>query len=101
MFLLLAAALQIVPVQRPETIALTISQPCAGKTGEEVVVCAKRGDSPYRLRDVPPARRQALPAAQVKIADGVSAGAETESADVGGFASNRMMVRSSSSFEPN
>jgi hypothetical protein len=29
----------------------------------------------------------------VKIADGVSAGAETESVEVGGFPSNRLMLR--------
>ena len=39
------------------------------------------------------AYRQALPDAQVKIAGGVSAGAETESVDVGGFSSNRLMLR--------
>ena len=82
-------------VQMPrETVDLTLSQPCReARTDAEVVVCAKRGDSPYRLRDVPPAKRQALPEAQVTIAEGVTAGAETESAEVGGFQSNRMMVR--------
>lgn len=94
MILLLAAVVQTVTVQRSDVIDLTIPQPCQqAKTGEEVVVCGKRGDSPYRLRELPPAKDQALPDAQVKIADGVSAGAETENADVGGFPSNRLMVR--------
>lgn len=82
-------------VQMPrETIDLTIAQPCQeARTDAEVVVCAKRGDSPYRLRDAPPAKRQALPDAKLTIADGVSVAAETEGAEIGGFASNRMMVR--------
>ena len=93
--MLLPILLAQIAVTAPrETIDLTIAQPCQeARTDAEVVVCARRGDSPYRLRDVPPAKRQALPDAQVKIANGVSAGAETESADVGGFQSNRMMVR--------
>lgn len=94
MIFLLAAVVQTVTVQRSEVIDLTIPQPCQqAKTGEEVVVCGKRGESPYRLREVLPAKRQALPDAQVKIADGVSAGAETESVEVGGFPSNRLMLR--------
>ena len=85
---------QIAGVVPRETIDLTIAQPCQeARTDAEVVVCAKRGDSPYRLRDVPAAKRQALPEAKVTIAEGVTAGAETESAEVGGFQSNRMMVR--------
>ena len=94
MIFLLAAVVQTVTVQRSDVIDLTIPQPCQQvKTDEEVVVCAKRGENPYRLRELPPAKQQALPDAQVKIADGVSAGAETESADVGGFTSNRFMLR--------
>ena len=94
MSLLLAAALQAASAPPTETIELTVDQPCQeARTDAEVVVCAKRGDSPYRLRDVAPAKGQALPDAQVKIADGVTAGAETENADVGGFQSNRLMVR--------
>ena len=97
MSLLLAAMLQVVSASPPERVDLTIPQPCQpAKSGEgEVVVCASRdGESPYRLRDAPtPATQQALPDAQVQIADGVNAGAETESADVGGFVSNRAMLR--------
>ena len=92
MILLLVAALQTVPVQRTGTIDLTIAQPCDERTGEEVVVCAKRGESPYRLKELPLAQHR-LGDAKVQISDGVSAAAETESADVGGFTSNRLMVR--------
>ena len=34
-----------------------------------------------------------MPKAQVRLAPGVSASAETDQADVGGFPSNRMLVR--------
>ena len=97
MSLLLAALLQAVSASPPERVDLTIPQPCAAQRPEtnEVVVCANRnGESPYRLIDVPePVEGEALPKAEVKVADGVAVGAETEKADVGGFDSNRVMVR--------
>ena len=95
MMLLLAAA-PAMSASPPERVDLTIPQPCAEKRAEngEVVVCANRnGVSPYRLQDPEaPAEGSALPDAEVKIADGVTAGAETQQADVGGFPSNRIMV---------
>ena len=95
--LLLLALTQAMSASPPERIDLTIPQPCAEQRSEtdEVVVCANRnGKSPYRLTEVPePAEGAALPKAEVQVAQGVSAGAETEKADVGGFDSNRMMVR--------
>jgi hypothetical protein len=97
MSLLLAAMLQAVSASPPERVDLTIPQPCqpAKETDGEVVVCANRnGESPYRLRDVPaPAEGQTLPKAEVKVADGVGVAAEAEKVDVGGFNSNRAMVR--------
>jgi hypothetical protein len=61
---------------------------------EEIVVCAQRqeGSSPYRINQ-PPARKRGVPKAEVQLADGVAASAETEQADVGGFPSDRVMVR--------
>ena len=95
MMLLLVAA-QAMSASPPERVDLTIPQPCAEKRAEngEVVVCANRnGVSPYRLQEPEaPAEGSALPEAEVKIADGVTAGAETQQADVGGFPSNRIMV---------
>jgi len=97
MSLLLAALLQAISASPPERVDLTIPKPCAAQRSEtdEVVVCANRnGESPYRLIDVPePVEGKTLPKAEVKVADGVAVGAETEKADVGGFNSNRMMVR--------
>ena len=97
MSLLLAAVLQAAGASPPERVDLTIPQSCAAQRPEtdEVVVCAHRnGESPYRLTDVPaPAEGEALPKAEVQVAEGVSVGAEMEKADVGGFDSNRAMVR--------
>ena len=85
--------LQAVSASPPERIDLTVRQPCRqGSDSEEVVVCAQRGESPYRLKQQPPAAAKEIKA-EVQIAEGVSAGVETESADVGGFASNRAMLR--------
>ena len=97
MSLLLAAILQAISASPPERVDLTIPQPCAAQRSEtdEVVVCANRdGESPYRLTEVPePNGNAALPKAEVKVADGVGVGAEMEKAEVGGFDSNRAMVR--------
>ena len=95
MMLLLAVA-QAMSASPPERVDLTIPQPCAEQRTEtgELVVCANRnGVSPYRLQaPEPPAEGSALPEAAVKIADGVTANAGTEQADVGGFPSNRIMA---------
>ena len=94
MNLLLAVAVLQTISATPERIDLTVPQPCEhARAGEEVVVCANRsGESPYRLKQ--PAQKGRGPAkAQVQVADGVTAGAETENVDVGGFPSNRFMLR--------
>jgi hypothetical protein len=92
---LLLALAQAVSASPPERVDLTVPQPCASPKTEndEIVVCANpNGVSPYRLN--PPAPRpRALPKAEVQVAKGVNVGAETESADVGGFTSNRAMLR--------
>jgi hypothetical protein len=80
----------------PERVDLTISQPCADRRGDDgvVIVCANRnGVSPYRLQEPEEvAEGAALPDAEVKIADGVTADAATEQTNVGGFPSNRIML---------
>ena len=94
MNLLLAVAVLQTISATPERIDVTVPQPCEpAKAGEEVVVCANRsGESPYRLKQ--PAQKERGPAkAQVQVADGVTAGAETENVDVGGFPSNQFMLR--------
>ena len=96
MSLLFAAMVQAMSASPPERVDLTIPQPCVEQRAEngEVIVCANRnGVSPYRLQEPKEAPEgSALPKAEVKIADGVTAGAETQQAHVGGFPSNRIMV---------
>ncbi len=94
-FLVLALA-QAVSASPPERIDLTLPQPCRSKQADtgEIVVCANRnGESPYRLQQPEPSAGKTVPKAEVKVAEGVNAGVETEAADVGGFVSNRAMVR--------
>lgn len=90
---LLAQAVQASP---PQQIELTVRQPCRAESGagDEVVVCANRnGESPYRLNQPAPPPPKSVPKAEVKLAEGVSADAGTEQVDVGGFPSNRAMIR--------
>lgn len=93
MFLTLLLA-QAVAASPPERIDLTVTPPCVPwGNGEEVVVCAKRGGKkPDRVSDAPQAK-DGLPKAELGISPGVKLSGETEAADVGGFPSNRAMVR--------
>lgn len=79
-----------------DSTASTVPQRCgAGRSAnDEIVVCVRRreGVSPYRINQ-PPAQQTDIPKAKVQLADGVSVSAVTEQADVGGFPSNRVMVR--------
>lgn len=96
MTLFLFASTQVISAAPPERIDLTIPQHCAPQKTEsnEIVVCANpNGMSPYRINQPPPRPGGRVPKAEFQIADGVSVGAETESADVGGFTSNRAMLR--------
>jgi len=95
MNLLLATALLQTISTTSDRIDLTVPQPCEpAKAGEEVVVCANRsGESPYRLKQPVQKPRKALPDAELHIGEGVAIAGETEQADVGGFPSNRAMLR--------
>lgn len=94
--LVFAALAQAVSSTPPERIDLTIPQPCETQrsTDQEIVVCARPNGaiSPYRIKQLPPQHSE-VPKAEFQIANGVGVGAETESADVGGFTSNRLMAR--------
>ena len=59
-----------------------------------MIVCAPAtdGSSPYRIKQPPSASSEA-PKAEVHLGKGARASAETEQVGVGGFPSNRMMVR--------
>jgi hypothetical protein len=89
------AVAQAISASPPERVDLTIPQPCnpAAAAKDEVVVCAnKNGESPYRLREQPTPKKD-VPKAELSVAEGVSVAAETESVDVGGFPSERAMIR--------
>ena len=94
--LLLAAIAQAVTSVPPKKIDLTIRRSCEAQatSGDEIVVCARRNDGigPYRINQPLP-RQSDVPKAELQLADGLSASAETENADVGGIPSNRAMVR--------
>jgi hypothetical protein len=86
---------QVVSAAPPDRVDLAIPQPCRAGSAGEVVVCANRnGESPYRLRQpAESATKRGLPKAEKEIAEGVGLAAETEATDVGGFPSNRAMIR--------
>lgn len=88
---------QVVTAYSPEKIDLTISQPCRAdqQTSGEVVVCVNRnGESPYRLKQSVRRKPETTPPkAELQIVDGVAVAGETEQADVGGFPSNRAMIK--------
>ena len=93
MHLLVLVAIQAAASAAPVRIDLTVPPPCGAQqaAGDEIVVCAK-GSNAYRINQ-PAAPPSQLPKAQAQIAQGVEASADTEQADVGGFPSNRMVVR--------
>ena len=69
MILFSLALAQVVSSYVPETIDLTLPQPCRAGGADEVVVCANRnGENPYRLKQVPPLRKEGLPNAEAQIA---------------------------------
>ena len=90
----LALMLQAGTATPLERIDLTVAPPCGpAPSQDEVVVCGRAdGRSPYRLPEIeePDARP---PTATVGIGGNAALAAETESADVGGLPSNRVMVR--------
>jgi hypothetical protein len=79
-------------------VDLTVPTPCAGQEegalAEEIVVCAKiDGESPYRIGRTTRAGPAAMPKAEVKLSEGTSLSAETESVDLGMVRSQRALVR--------
>lgn len=80
-----------------EVIDLTLRPQCEAKrsASDEIVVCGRRSDrpSPYRLPVLPPEQQKGIPTADTMLANGVNLGAVTEQANVGGFPSNRLMLR--------
>jgi len=81
----------------PDPAPIRLTAPCPGPSdGGDVVVCGRSRGDEYRLKPLPDRYRpsaQAIPRAQVPLAGGFKGAAETEQADVGGFPSNRIMLR--------
>ncbi len=91
--LFLQAAVSGPVLPKPKSV-LPRECPKAQPGDASIVVCA-RGQEEFRLRAVPErysSDPQALPKAALKIGDNTVA-AETEQGDVGGFTSNRVMLR--------
>jgi hypothetical protein len=97
----LAAALSPTPAADAEervVIDLTVPTPCApeaeSELAEEIRVCARLADaSPYRIGRSQVRSAEALPRAEVALAEGATLSAETESADLGMARAQRAMVR--------
>ncbi len=86
---------QAAPSAPPQKIDLTIPEPCEtqASTDDDVIVCGRRSES-NRYRIPPPTPYQSgLPKAEVKLGNGTSLSADTEQVDVGGWPSNRAMIR--------
>lgn len=97
MWLALMVALQsgavagpVLPKPRPPATARRC--PDRGE-GDDVVVCARPSDA-YRIPTIPDySSPMTLPAARTDIAGVGTVSAETEQGNVGGFVSNRAMIR--------
>ncbi|MCW3798793.1 hypothetical protein OMW55_13340 [Sphingomonas sp. BN140010] len=94
--LLVLLAVQAATATPPQTIDL-LARPapsCAAARTDDVVVCGRRDPDRYRI---PPEYRtteqkEGLGRAEARIGN-AAVGAATEQADVGGFTSNRIMIR--------
>ena len=96
MSLLLLFAVQAIGSAPTEQIVPATAPRCRARASanDEIVVCARRpdGPSPYRINQAA-AAEAGLPKAEKHIARGVTAAAVAEQADVGGFPSNRFLIR--------
>lgn len=101
MLILLASAQAIAPAPGDsERVVINIiaPAPCSDKDDigfdEEIVVCAKREQaSTHRISGAEGSVDQLVPRAEVRLADGTTVAAETESTDLGMARSQRLMVR--------
>ncbi len=93
MTLLLQAAVAGPMLPKPRSV---LPRECPKpQEGDTTVVVCGRGQEEFRLRNVPErysSDPQALPRAQTTIGDN-TVGADTEQGNVGGFPSNRIMLR--------
>ena len=82
------------PPQRIDLLRSLAPPKCEPGAEGEIVVCGSRDRSePYRLEPLPPRYVEKPLTAETRAFGNVRAGVTTESASVGGFTSNRVMVR--------
>lgn len=76
-------------------VRLTPAPSCKPAPNGDIVVCARQDTSVYRLTKLPERYRrdEGLPRASKQIGKNTTLSAETEQAGVGGFPSNRAMIR--------
>jgi len=94
--LLMLLMVQAVTGTPPQSIDLLVrpAPSCTAIGADDVVVCGRRDDDRYRLPPQHPTSeaKEGLGRAETRIGN-ARVGAETEQVDVGGFPSNRIMVR--------
>lgn len=79
------------PVFIPKSPRCPVRQP------DEIVVCAEDPET-FRLRPLPEKSEDPAPRTRIKTGENTSIGAELEGAGVGGYVSNRVMLRGKISF---
>lgn len=68
-------------------------EPCVGRNADEVVVCGRRGDSPYRLPKLPDKYDRKRIRAETELIPGVKTSAHVDTVAMpDGRRSNRAMV---------
>ena len=83
------------PARLPARVRITRPCPAPEEDGGDVVVCGRSANAErYRFRPLPTeAERTTLPRARTRVFGNATMSGETEAASVGGFVSNRAMVR--------
>lgn len=80
----------------PAKLDLGITRSCSREAQSgEIVVCARPGDAMrYRIVNrIDPEQERLFPRAEFKISDSLTTDVTAANANVGGFTSNRVMVR--------
>lgn len=92
----LLMGLQVVGPPAPASEGPRPSRPCPTEPDPsgDVVVCGRADQERFRLRPLPGrADDPATPRAEIGVLGDLKAAAETEQGNVGGFPSNRIMLR--------
>ena len=96
MLLLVLLAFQSGPPDGPALLlppTLSAKRECrSDDVVDEVVVCGRPNDE-FRLEPLPDRYQAGVPRAEFALPGGAKAAAETEQGGVGGFPSNRVMLR--------